>query len=80
MYPARDEARLVARYGMDVAVRLLPRLRSLEAEFYDSDARDTSSDLVAMGERAASQFREQHPELSEDAVQALAWCYTWDFR
>jgi hypothetical protein len=79
-WPARDEARLAARYGSTTAADLLPRLRALHSEFYESDASNVSPDLVSMGERGAAQFRARHPELSEAAVQALGWCYTWDFK
>jgi hypothetical protein len=33
-----------------------------------------------MGDVAASQFREAHPELSDEAVAAPAWWYTFDFK
>lgn len=39
--PARDELRLVERFGEDRARDLLPTLRRLEDEFYESDARFT---------------------------------------
>ena len=78
--PSRDERQLAAQFGEDAARALLPQLRALEQEFYSSDAVRVSADLREMGERAATQFRGRHPELSEEAVQALAWCYTYDFK
>jgi hypothetical protein len=78
--PARDEQRVVARFGADAAVELMPKIRELEDDFYRSDARFTVEDLKEMGDEAARSFRDRHPEISEDAVQAFAWCYSYDYR
>jgi hypothetical protein len=58
----------------------LPILRRLEDEFYASDARFTEADLADIGDRAAARFRELHPELTHDSIEALAWCYSYDFK
>lgn len=79
-WPHRDDDALVERFGEDVALDLLRVVKALEHEFYESDARLYSADLSEIGSQAASEFRQSHPELSEDAVQALAWCYTFDFK
>ena len=79
-WPARDEARLVHQYGTDGAARLMPEIRKLEPDFYASDARFVAADLKAMGDVAAADFRRMHPEISEDAVAALAWCYSFDYK
>lgn len=68
------------RYGAEGAAELLPRIRELKDDFYVSDARFTVADLRQMGDVAAEQFRKAHPEVGEDAVKALAWCYTYDFK
>jgi hypothetical protein len=36
--------------------------------------------LEAVGRKAAATFRAAHPEVSDDAVRALTWCYTWDWK
>lgn len=79
-WPQRDESRVVERFGMDGANALLPLVRALEDEFYESDARHIAADVKAMGEQASAEFRVEHPELSDDAVAALAWAYTFDFK
>lgn len=79
-WPARDDQRLVDRFGSDARADLLPVVRQLEAEFYESDAHLTARDLVAMGMEAGDLFQRLHPELSRDAVRALVWCYTFDHR
>lgn len=78
--PVRDEVRLVERFGEEKARDLLPTLRRLEDEFYESDARFTVADLSEMGDKAASRFRELHPELTLDAIESFAWCYSYDYK
>ncbi len=69
----------MSAFGKD-GVDLVHAVHRLEDDFYRSDARLTADDLVLMGEQAAAEFRALHPEVGEDAVQALKWCYTYDFK
>jgi hypothetical protein len=80
MSPDEDEALVVRRFGATLAGELLPLVRQLVNEFYSSDAQHVPRDLSKMGEIAEGQFRQKHPELSEEAVRALGWCYTFDNR
>lgn len=75
-----DLDRLVAEFGIAAATELLPVLTELESEFYESDAAHTINDLVGIGNAASARFRSIHPELSGEAVTALAWCYTFDWK
>jgi hypothetical protein len=79
-WPKRDERRLAEVFGEAMAVELLPLVRRLEEEFYESDTRFTAPDLRSMRNDAKARFRDLHPELSEGAIKALAWCYTFDHR
>jgi hypothetical protein len=79
-WPSRDDARLVERFGEGLAVELLPQLRQLEDDFYLSTARDAAPDLKTMGDAAAADFRRMHPEIGDEAVEALTWCYTFDYK
>lgn len=79
-WPVRDEQLVIERFGIDSAVVLLPLIKNLEDDFYSSGARFSVADLKEMGDVAAAQFREKHPEIPEDAVEALAWCYTFDYK
>lgn len=76
--PSRADDHVVTMLGIDAALDLLPIVHRLRAEFYESNAYNTVADLDAMGKAAATDFRRRHPELSEEAVDALAWCYTYD--
>jgi hypothetical protein len=71
-WAARDEGPLVARYGEHRALDLLPLVKTLECEFYESDAYRTEADLAAVGRKAARQFRLAHPEVSDEAVDAAS--------
>jgi hypothetical protein len=79
-WPHWDESRLVDHFGRDKARELVPVVRRLAAEFYESDARLFAADLVTMGDEAAARFRSLHPDLTEESVEALAWCYTFDYK
>ena len=80
MHPVRDASRLVKEYGPELASDLTPQIQQLADVFYASEAKFTIGDLKLMSEVAASEFRAVHPEISDDAVRALAWCYTYDYR
>lgn len=79
-FPRRDNVLVVQRYGADAAAELLPLVRKLVDEFYLSDARHVAINITEMAIMSSAQFRKQHPEISDDAVKALAWCYTFDYK
>jgi hypothetical protein len=79
-WPQRDEERLARQIGTEATIELLPQLRKLEDDFYTTSAWKIAPDLPAMGHLASEDFRRQHPEISDEAVEALAWCYTWDHK
>ena len=78
--PARDSELVLREYEDGVGRTLLARILEIEEAFYSSSAHAEVVDLAAMGERAAADFRPEHPEVGEGAVQALVWCYTFDYR
>jgi hypothetical protein len=79
-YPQRDEDRVRKRFGDDATAALLPLLKALEEDFYTSTAYNRVPRLADMARQAASEFRGRHPELSVEAVDAFAWCYSWDWK
>jgi hypothetical protein len=78
--PSRADDLVVTMLGTEAALDLLPLVHRLQKEFYESDAYNTVADLDAMGNAAAADFRGRHPELRDAAVEALAWCYTYDWK
>ena len=79
-YPMRDERRIAEALGSEVAAELVPVVHEFEVDFYRSTACEVAGSLVEMGDLASAEFSARHPELSVEAVQALAWCYTFDNR
>ena len=79
-YPMRGERRVVEQFGVEAAVELVPLIVALEKDFYRSTAHRTVPGLAEMVAQAASEFRQRHPDLSDDAVKAFAWCYSWDWK
>ena len=78
--PCRDDSLLGAHFGAELAAKLLRIVKSLEDEFYSSNARLIAIDPQEMEKISAEQFRKKHPDVAEDIVKALAWCYTFDFK
>lgn len=79
-WPLRDDSSIAEAFGEEIAPALLKALHELEDDFYSSEARLTVADLDAMGTTAAAEFRERHPEVTDEAVRALAWCYSFDYK
>jgi hypothetical protein len=79
-WPHRDSAALVREFGETHGLELFACLERLEADFYSSDAHLTEPDLQAMTVRASEQFRARHPGASPVLVDALAWCYSYDYQ
>jgi hypothetical protein len=79
-WPARHESLLVERFGSELASELMPKVRALSDDFYRSEARLVAHDLTEMADAASQEFRRIHPEVSDEAVQALAWCYTFEYK
>ena len=78
--PDRQDDRLVSTFGEALGLDLVQRVHQLEDEFYESDARFTVPDTKGMGDKAVADFRARHPELGEEAAEALGWCYTFDYK
>jgi len=79
-YPLRQDAAITEAYPPAEAVRLTTFIHGLEEEFYRSDAHATASSLSGMGAAASTRFRRVYPDLPEIIADALAWCYTFDYK
>ena len=78
--PQRNDILLVNNFGAETASKLKPIIKSLEDEFYSSEARNIAANLEEMGKMAAEQFKSKHPEIPDQIVKAFAWCYTYDYK
>jgi hypothetical protein len=79
-WPARDEARVVAVLGADLAASVMPSVLELEHDFFESGACHVAAELARMAELAVADFARKHPDVSEEATKALGWCYTYDWK
>ncbi|HEY0168235.1 MAG TPA: hypothetical protein VGB75_14425 [Jatrophihabitans sp.] len=78
-WPQPDEQRVVGRLGADEAAAVMPLVLAWHRDFYESDPFSAGS-LVEMGDQASARFRALHPEATDEAVHALAWAFTWDYK
>lgn len=78
--PSRDWTRVIKRFGEVNAKPLIDKLKSLEDDFYATDAHRYAKDVSEMGQMAADDFRLKHPRIPDDIVNVFIWCYTYDFR
>ena len=78
--PRRDEAAFVQHFGPNAASRLLPIVKSLEDDFYASDARLVAANLIEMEKLSSEDFRRKHPDTDPEVAMAFAWCYTFDYK
>jgi hypothetical protein len=78
--PSRDDARLAKTLGDATSAKLLPVIKSLEEDFYSSDARLTAVNMQEMARLSSEHFKRRHPTVADEIVEAFAWCYTFDYR
>lgn len=78
--PRRDDSLLVNHFGSEIISKLSPLIKSLENEFYTSEAWKIAASLQEMDKIAAEDFKNKHPEIPNQIIQAFAWCYTYDYK
>lgn len=79
-HPLRDDNAVESRFGIETASELLPAMKLMLDEYYSSDAKFSAGNLTEMGQIATSEFRAKHPETTDEILEALEWCYTFDFK
>jgi hypothetical protein len=78
--PSADIGRLRDEFGADRADSLGQRVEAVVREV-DALPTDWSSEsLEAAGERVGGIIRDRHPELTDEAVKALVWHFTWTWQ
>ncbi len=78
--PDLDLSRVVARWGGQMAQAMRPHLDLLLVEMHQLPVDWSRHDLRSGSEVATAMMRELHPELTEAALQALDWKYSFDWR
>ncbi len=79
-WPDMSDDRIVEQFGTETALDLIPTVNRLAHEFDESDAVHRIRDLSEAADDAAKRFRLLHPELSEESISALRWCYAYRWK
>jgi hypothetical protein len=80
-YPKRDPERLVTKYGEKEGLDLVAYSEGVLQELYAHEPDWSVDDLEGAADRACRIIiSDSHPELSCDAVAALKWSYSWDWK
>ena len=79
-FPDLNRRRLADRFGDDTASKLVPILDGLLDELGAIHVDWKQHSLQSAGDMAARAMKERHPELSDAALKALDWKFTFDWR
>jgi hypothetical protein len=78
--PLPDPQRVVAEFGPQRGEELVTTIQALVAEVMAAPVDWASETLSSATDDAHDRMHRAHPELADDAVQALAWIFSWDWR
>ncbi len=81
-YPGKDEVAVIAvATKTDInPVELLAKVHAIDAEFMDIKVDWTSHGLEEGGDEAKRVMAARYSHLNEDALEALRWKFTYDWR
>jgi hypothetical protein len=79
-YPKRDPERLTQRFGEELGLDLVQYSEAVLAELYAEPPDWSTDDLKSATENAVQRIRSGHPELSDEALSALGWSFSWDWK
>jgi hypothetical protein len=78
--PRRDRARLDQEFGVDHGATHESQVLNLIAEVGELAVDWSTHSLESAGEAVRSALHGRHPDLSDVAVRALVWKFTFDWR
>ena len=78
-HPSAFPDRVVERFGTNLGDRLISAVESLLSEYWEAGFPDDST-LDEATDRASARFAELHPEISEEAVMAFDWNFSFNNR
>ncbi len=78
--PRPDRSRLIPRFGEVRAGEFELRVQSVLAELGRIEVNWAAHDLVSGSALARDAMHTRHPELSEHALDALAWKFSYDWK
>jgi len=79
-WPQQDEASLVRDLGAERAPALRAQVDALRGEMGAIEIDWTTHSLASGGAFARAEMRRRHPELSDEALDALAWEVTYNWK
>lgn len=79
-YPRQDQTCLVEEFGTQRAVDLQNRVQTLLREASQISVDWSVHSIVSAGKLASAEIASRHPELSEPALRAIEWKFTYDWR
>jgi hypothetical protein len=78
--PSQNEAAVVDVYGQDRAVKLLADVRQILNQVNLLDVDWSTNDLVSAGKLVRAEVHYLHPNLEAQALDAIEWKFTFDWR
>ena len=78
--PLRDEFSLAREFGAVRARRLVELIAALQREMHAIDIDWKTHSLVEASDAARAEMKRQHPELADEALNALAWAFRYAWR
>ncbi|MFN3856626.1 MAG: hypothetical protein ACK4RV_02675 [Caulobacter sp.] len=79
-FPAADEAAVIDVFGAKHAAGLLEGVRAILADLRALPIEWSRHDLSSAARWARQEMRPRYPGLSEPALSALEWKFTFDWR
>ena len=78
--PGRNRHKLAQRFGVSKGALLESEVASLLDELGRININWSTQSLEAAGEMVYADMHLHHPELTETALRALRWEFTWNWR
>ena len=78
--PQRDSGALVREFGAESAADLLTSVRDLLAELSAIDVDWSKHTLASAAQVVRAEFARRHPELTDEALNAMFWRFTYEWR
>jgi hypothetical protein len=79
-WPQSDRGAIAKEFGEDKAADLIDRINRLEAEMWSISVDWNMHSLGSAADFKRDEMKKRYPELSADAVEALAWKLSFENR
>jgi len=80
IHPVEDLTQLVGEFGIETTSKLEPDIRQLLDDLNNLKPDWSVHSLVTAGAWAKEEMSRSHPELNQEALDALEWAFTWWWR